>query len=83
MLFWMLIKSKKIDFFNDFWVPRGAAHFAQNSLWRGYVGSWAPRSSQDLPRPPQTPPKIDFLVILYSNLVDFGLQLGGFSTLTW
>ena len=58
--------------FGNFWPPTWGVQGGPSrpsSLPLGVLRwSWAPRSPQDHPRPPQTPPKADFLMILMPQL---------------
>ena len=68
--------------FLDFWLQLGRSRGGPtNKFWKSFCALGTilgPRWPRDPPRGPKTPPKTDFLWIWDPNLMDFGLQLGGF-----
>ena len=74
LTFWMALRSNFVWFWLPSWCPRGVTDlYIFNHFW--VLGpSWP----QDPPRPLQEASWDRFWTILASNLVDFGLQLGGF-----
>ena len=72
--FWMALRSNFVGFWLPSWCPRGVTDlYIFDHFW--LLGpSWP----QDPPRPLQEASWDRFWTILASNLVDFGIQLGGF-----